>query len=374
MSLLSTGGLPPLVLAVQDPRTPATLVAFRTATGTVGAGLESWPDPVPEAALFTYWPSRPRLPERILAYAARIEARGGAVVPLATVLGRLGVTAPRSLAGLTAVLAPDLDAPEDPAHLGARWVEGLAERLAAGEPALPEGSYRPAPEIQEVLAVLPDAPGVYTFHAADRTVLYVGKARSLLKRVPSHFGPHPAEPEKTRALAHRSAELTWTPAGSELEALVLEHLEIRNRQPVLNRQERAHRRRRGGLRGARRLLVLPAAAPGRVEVCMVAGDGGFHWQGTARKPVVPRSLWSQVRAILDDPRHPGWDPSRPGVRLDPSLAAELGEITLSWLARHGDRVSQIDLERETAGEPLRRRIRALLAEDPADGRIEVAKG
>lgn len=364
--------LPILVLAVQDPPSGRTLVAVRDRTGSPSAGLESWPRPVPEAALFTYWPSRPRRADRILLFGREVEAHDGASFPLATVLDRLGLAAPRRLADLIALLAPDLESPEDPSHLGVRLLEGLALRLAAAEER-PEAEdpRRPGPGIQGVLPVLPESPGVYTFRAADRTVLYVGKARSLQVRVPSHFGRRPAEPDKAGELARLATELSWETTGSELEALLLEHLRIRTDRPRLNKQVQVIPRRRGPLRTARLLLVLPSAVRGRVEACLVSGTGVFHWERVPGKPVVPRTLWARVAAAMSGSPVPGWGPGRPGDPLDPALAAELSEITLSWLVRHRDRVLQIDLGRESGGKPLQRRIRALLAEDPAGERVDV---
>ena len=42
-------------------------------------------------------------------------------------------------------------------------------------------------KVRDQRRALPDAPGVYLFRDADGRVLYVGKAKSIRKRVGSHF-------------------------------------------------------------------------------------------------------------------------------------------------------------------------------------------
>jgi hypothetical protein len=66
----------------------------------------------------------------------------------------------------------------------------------------------------------------------------------------------------------------------------------------------------------------------------------------------------------------GWAPGEPDVLLTRDEAAALAEIALTWLARHGDRVSRIDLAGETRGRHLQSRMRSLLAADPAGERTE----
>jgi excinuclease ABC subunit C len=80
---------------------------------------------------------------------------------------------------------------------------------------------------------LPDGPGVYLFKGPKGRILYVGKARSLKKRVASYFTKGP-ENAKTEALlsAHRDLETIVT--NTELEALLLENALIKTHRPRYN--------------------------------------------------------------------------------------------------------------------------------------------
>jgi excinuclease ABC subunit C len=78
---------------------------------------------------------------------------------------------------------------------------------------------------------LPDQPGVYLFRHADGTVLYVGKARSIRKRVGSHFSKRPgSSPELIRQVATIDFLVTET----EAEALLAEQQFIRRHRPRFN--------------------------------------------------------------------------------------------------------------------------------------------
>jgi len=79
---------------------------------------------------------------------------------------------------------------------------------------------------------LPDGPGVYLFKDAAGSLLYVGKAKSLKKRVSSYFsGVHPA---KTAALVGRIQRIDFLTTGSEQEAELLEASLIKEKQPHYN--------------------------------------------------------------------------------------------------------------------------------------------
>jgi DNA polymerase-3 subunit epsilon len=109
---------------------------------------------------------------------------------------------------------------------------------------------------------LPEAPGVYQFHGESDGVadalLYVGKANNLRERVLDHFRGQDA---KSRRLAAHVRRVTWQQTAGELGALLLEAREIRERQPLYNKQLRGGARRftwlfEGG--GAPRLVSLDA--------------------------------------------------------------------------------------------------------------------
>jgi hypothetical protein len=360
----------PVLLILQTGREDAGLLAALLEPGSAPrVSTGGWPDP-PEGTLVAHWPRGFPWTPQGLEFLRAVQARGGRAVPLGELLRRTGGGSARGLPDLLAALAPGSAEVEDPRTLASLLVTGLAGRLAAvtAEPA--REVYTPRPEVQADLEALPSGPGVYRFLAADGSVLYVGKAAALDRRVRSHFRGDSAEPEKSRALAVRARRLRTEPTGSELEALLAEHLEISACRPPLNTQTTVHPRPRGAWRRARVLAALPSHAQGHVEACLITGEGRFHWERVPRRCALPRGLWGRVRGLLER-GEPGWAPGRPGVPLRESQARDLAEIALSWLARRGSGVSRIDLATEVVGKPLMARIRALLGEDPVRERIEV---
>ncbi len=84
------------------------------------------------------------------------------------------------------------------------------------------------------LEALPNAAGVYYFHDQKGKVIYIGKAKSLKKRVSSHFtGNNPGlqRQEFLKNICH----ITYQLCGTELIAFVLEAVEIKRLWPKYNR-------------------------------------------------------------------------------------------------------------------------------------------
>lgn len=86
--------------------------------------------------------------------------------------------------------------------------------------------------IRSTVSALPDKPGVYQFIDAGGTILYVGKARSLRKRVGSYFSKN--QSGKTQVMLSRAAELRHTVVDNESDALLLENSLIKKHQPRYN--------------------------------------------------------------------------------------------------------------------------------------------
>ena len=87
--------------------------------------------------------------------------------------------------------------------------------------------------IEDKLAGVPDAPGVYLMRDGKQRVIYIGKARSLRTRVRSYFrsGDHTA---KTTSLVQRVSDFEVIVTDSEIEALLLENNLIKEHRPPFN--------------------------------------------------------------------------------------------------------------------------------------------
>jgi excinuclease ABC subunit C len=75
---------------------------------------------------------------------------------------------------------------------------------------------------------LPDSPGVYLFHAADGEIIYVGKARSIRKRIGSHFSGGDSR------LTSRVDRIECMVTATEAEALLAEQSFIKRHRPRFN--------------------------------------------------------------------------------------------------------------------------------------------
>lgn len=83
---------------------------------------------------------------------------------------------------------------------------------------------------------VPSSPGIYVFRNTAGEVIYVGKAKSLRKRLSTYFQPSRvrcADP-KLRALIHSIAQYECHPVASEAEALLLESRLIKEYHPRYN--------------------------------------------------------------------------------------------------------------------------------------------
>ena len=79
---------------------------------------------------------------------------------------------------------------------------------------------------------MPDEPGAYLFRDKDGRVLYVGKARSVRKRLTSYWSK-PLD-RRTEAMMAQAAQVEWIVASGEVDALMLEYNLIKSHAPRFN--------------------------------------------------------------------------------------------------------------------------------------------
>ena len=88
--------------------------------------------------------------------------------------------------------------------------------------------------LEEKLKNLPDNPGVYLMRDEGGNILYIGKARSLKKRVSQYFSSYGTSTEKVMALMQKVNDFNYIIVPSEVDALVLENNLIKKHKPYYN--------------------------------------------------------------------------------------------------------------------------------------------
>lgn len=89
-------------------------------------------------------------------------------------------------------------------------------------------------DISDLIRTLPDQAGVYQFYDKNGTLLYIGKAKNLKKRVSSYFSRNKYDSFKLKVLVNRIADLKYIVVESESDALLLENNLIKKYQPRYN--------------------------------------------------------------------------------------------------------------------------------------------
>lgn len=89
------------------------------------------------------------------------------------------------------------------------------------------------PNVKQLLAVLPDKPGVYQYFDAEGKLLYIGKAKVLRKRVNSYF-TKVHDNARTTVMVRQIADIKCIVVETEYDALLLENNLIKKNQPKYN--------------------------------------------------------------------------------------------------------------------------------------------
>ena len=149
--------------------------------------------------------------------------------------------------------------------------------------------------LREKVRSLPDSPGIYVFLDEAGKALYVGKAKSLKKRVASYTKPAPdLYDARIATMVAEAADLDFVVTDSEAEALLLENTWIKRRKPRYNirlRDDKTYPYLK---------LTLQEEYPRLVFTRRIDGDGAEYFgpylpAGLARKAIKLVQKLFQVR-------------------------------------------------------------------------------
>ena len=87
--------------------------------------------------------------------------------------------------------------------------------------------------LKGIVRNLPESPGIYQYLNTEGTIIYVGKAKNLKRRVSSYFN-RDHQPGKTRILVSKIADIRYIVVNSEEDALLLENNLIKKYKPRYN--------------------------------------------------------------------------------------------------------------------------------------------
>lgn len=87
--------------------------------------------------------------------------------------------------------------------------------------------------LKGIVMNLPEKPGIYQYLNSEESIIYVGKAKNLKRRVYSYFSKE-HEPGKTRVLVSKIADIRYIVVNTEEDALLLENNLIKKHRPRYN--------------------------------------------------------------------------------------------------------------------------------------------
>ena len=221
-------------------------------------------------------------------------------------------------------------------------------------------------ELVRMIRKFPDKPGVYLMHDKDGKTIYIGKAKSLKKRVSSYFRHGSFASPRLARLVDEIADISTIRTESDAEAMVLESRLIKEYQPFFNVELK--------MGDAYPFIKLTNEAFPRVVVTRFMRDDGAVYLGPF---VRVRELRELLR--LGERYFPlrscalPIDPAKPPARTRPCMRHALGLclapcVKLCTEAEYRERVADIVLLLQGKGADLAQRLHKRM--DAASARME----
>ncbi len=144
--------------------------------------------------------------------------------------------------------------------------------------------------LREQVAALPFEPGVYQFLDRNGTIIYVGKAKSLRKRVSSYFLQNKEHSPKVRVLVKQICDIRHIVVNSEQDALLLENSLIKAHQPrynILLKDDKTYP-----------WIVVRRENFPRIESTRIVNQGGAQYFGPYGSISMQRSVLEFIREVI----------------------------------------------------------------------------
>jgi hypothetical protein len=185
---------------------------------------------------------------------------------------------------------------------------------------------------RDLLARIPESPGVYLMRDRTGEVIYVGKAGNLRRRVRSYFTPRALKDAKIARIHSQLYSLQFLTCANEVEALLLEMRMIRDFRPPINLQTEIHEQPARYGRACNLILLVPGSKSAEVYLLK---DGTFAARRTAPLGCAPsKRLRDKIRTVYFAGRR-----RRPAKREEWET-----EIVARWLAAQRKRLNFIDVD------------------------------
>ena len=198
-----------------------------------------------------------------------------------------------------------------------------------------------------------EGPGVYGFKDSTTTILYVGKAKNLKRRLMSYFRISDESPAKLVALRQEAVSLMIHPCGSELEALIQEHRLIVQYQPKLNTQLQIHENKEGNSSGST-LYILESREDG-CRMTLWYGPGGKIKLQNLSLDQISAELIQEIQVFMK--------------KSDSTETSQEKEIAQRWLKVHHSEVAQISVDEYSSDEELLGSLREIFSAENINSSI-----
>jgi DNA polymerase III epsilon subunit-like protein len=179
---------------------------------------------------------------------------------------------------------------------------------------LPGRTRRVYPMDPAVRSALTDTPGVYRMLRENADILYIGKAKSLKKRVNSYFRPRAPHPEHILEMLSQARDLDFSPTGSALEAALQEsdeiklHLCVQEGLTIFRNNYQSHLQHRSALRA---VTILGAKFHRQQQEAVDAAQARAECQADEEE-----NLGLESAVIVEQP---AWTPETVAIAMEHML-------------------------------------------------------